>query len=213
MTRRTYAQFCPVAAALDLLGERWTLLVVRELMLGPRRFTDLQAALPGLGTSLLADRLRQMVDGGLIARTKSAYQLTELGAAAAPVVRELAGFGVRLLDRPAPGAVFQPAALALYLAASLPPDLLHGVRESYELHVDDVVLHIRIAHGTAVARLGPSPDPADLTVETDPDGFVDLGLRRAGLADLVAAGRATVTGPPDVIARAERLFTPAEEAA
>ena len=205
MARRTYDQFCPVATALDLLGERWTLLVVRELMLGPRRFTDLQAALPGLGTGLLAERLRQMVDAGLIKRSNE-YTLTELGATAAPVVRELARFGAKLLDRPASGAVFRPAALALHLAASLPADLLRDVRESYELRVDDTVVHIRIAQGAAVARLGASPDPADLTVDLDRDAFVALALRRTGLADLVAAGRATVTGPADVTARAERLF-------
>jgi DNA-binding HxlR family transcriptional regulator len=212
MARRTYAQFCPVAAALDLLGERWTLLVVRELMLGPRRYTDLQAALPGLGTSLLAERLRAMVDAGLIARTRivgaPAYELTARGAAAAPVVRELAVFGAGLLGEPDAGEAFRPEALALYLAATMPPGRLHGVRECYQLDVDDAVLHIRVAHGSAVARLGPPPDPADLVVRTDRDGFVALGLRRTGLRDLVRSGRATATGPRDVRARAERLFSP-----
>jgi len=98
--RRRYHQFCGLARALDLVGERWTLLLVREFLLGPRRYSELMEALPGLTTNLLADRLRSMEDEGFIERTDSGYQLTLVGAALEPVVMELARFGGRYLGMP-----------------------------------------------------------------------------------------------------------------
>src|SRR5215471_6124587 len=103
--RRSYRQFCGVARALDLVGERWTLPIVRNLLLGPRRYSDLLAELPGLTTNLLAKRLRELEQGGLIERVQRAgdvarYQLTTTGAALEPVVMELARWGGRYMDRP-----------------------------------------------------------------------------------------------------------------
>lgn len=98
--RRRYQQFCGLARALDLVGERWTLLLVREFLLGPRRYSELLEALPGLTTNLLADRLKSMEDEGFIERTDAGYQLTEVGAALEPVVMELARFGGRYLGTP-----------------------------------------------------------------------------------------------------------------
>lgn len=98
--RRRYQQFCGLARALDLVGERWTLLLVREFLLGPRRYSELLEALPGLTTNLLAARLKAMEDEGFIERIDAGYQLTELGAALEPVVMELARFGGRYLGTP-----------------------------------------------------------------------------------------------------------------
>jgi len=104
MSKRTYNQFCPVAYSLDIVGDRWTLLMVRELMLGPRRFTDLQRGLPGMGTNLLAQRLKDLEASGVIQQTKlpppaatNVYELTEYGASLREVMASLTRWGLHLL--------------------------------------------------------------------------------------------------------------------
>jgi DNA-binding HxlR family transcriptional regulator len=104
--RRSYDQFCAVARALDHVSERWTLLIVRNLMLGPRRYSDLLAELPGITTNLLAARLRAMEAGGVIAKragSPARYELTALGAALEPVVIELGRWGANFMDQPRRG--------------------------------------------------------------------------------------------------------------
>ena len=106
MPKRTYQQpGCGLAAALDLLGERWTLLIVRELMLGPQRYTDLSAGLPGLSTNLLAGRLRHLEDTGVVLRNElpppaacTVYELTDVGAELEPMVVQLARWGSQFAD-------------------------------------------------------------------------------------------------------------------
>jgi DNA-binding HxlR family transcriptional regulator len=109
-TKRSYRQFCGLARGLDLVGERWTLLIVRNLLLGPRRYSDLLAELPGITTNLLAQRLREMESLGIVQRVEkpppvaaTVYELTELGGALEPAIMELARWGSRFLSRPAPG--------------------------------------------------------------------------------------------------------------
>src|SRR3954447_24985256 len=110
MAKRSYDQYCPAARALDVLGERWTLLVVRDLLVGPRRYTDLLEGLPGIGPNVLADRLRHLQDVGIVRRTtlprpaaSTVYELTELGQALRPVVQELTRWGLNMMGIPKPG--------------------------------------------------------------------------------------------------------------
>src|SRR5881394_4251103 len=100
MARKTYAQYCPVAEALDVVGERWTLLIVRELLSGPKRFTDLKSGLPGIPPNLLADRLRELEDEELVVRrelpppaARTVYELAAAGRDLAPVISALARWG------------------------------------------------------------------------------------------------------------------------
>jgi DNA-binding HxlR family transcriptional regulator len=113
---RTYGQYCAVAKALDLIGDRWTLLVVRELLVrGPCRYTDLRNGLPGIATNLLSDRLRQLEDAGILSREEAPppvattlFTLTSRGAELAPLLQELMRWGMPLMvDGPAPGDVFR----------------------------------------------------------------------------------------------------------
>src|SRR5919199_1777683 len=110
MGRRSYGQFCGIARALDLVGERWALLVVRELVLGPKRFSDLRAGLPGIGTNVLTTRLRELEAGGVIARRElpppagsTVYQLTEYGRELQPVLLALGRWGARSMGEREPG--------------------------------------------------------------------------------------------------------------
>jgi DNA-binding HxlR family transcriptional regulator len=234
MTRRSYGQFCPIACALDVIGDRWTLLIVRELLLGPRRFTDLQGVLPGIGTSLLADRLKQMEQAGVIQRERlappagaAAYRLTERGEGLGPVVLALATWGRGLLGTPPPDEPFRPELLGLYLAASAGAIAPAGTRETYEVRIDDTAMHFAVDGGHARARVGRAPERADLVLRMDRATFVDLALGDAELPALVNAGRVTATttapgtaastaastaagggtGDRPLVARAARLFS------
>ncbi|MCU0267609.1 MAG: helix-turn-helix transcriptional regulator [Acidimicrobiales bacterium] len=120
MARRSYEQFCPVSRALDLLGERWTLLIVRELLTGPKRYTDLREHLPGMWNNLLGQRLRELEAAGIVHRrdlpppaARTVYELTERGRELEPVVYELARWGVGLLDLPTPDQPLLPHLLPL----------------------------------------------------------------------------------------------------
>jgi len=216
VTQRSYGQFCAAAKALDVVGERWTLLVVRELLLGPRRFTDLLAALPGLGTSLLASRLKQLEAAGVIRREQLpppagswVYQITDTGLGVALVVKALADWGAQLLDTPGPEEAVRADWLALHLAVSAPSEAVAGVRETYQVHVGDEVLHIVLTGSGAQARSGPAPYRPDLVIRTDQAAFIELSLGRADLTALVAADRAQVTGDQGSVSRAARLFSSA----
>ena len=138
MARRGYQQYCGLARALDVLGERWTLLLVRNLLLGPQRFTDLLEGLPGIGTNLLANRLRELKSAGLVARRELpppagsvVYELTPRGRDLEPTVLALSRWGAVSLGRPRRGETYRPAWLLLSLRALFQPDAANGVREVY----------------------------------------------------------------------------------
>jgi DNA-binding HxlR family transcriptional regulator len=214
VAHRTYGQFCSAAKALDVIGERWTLLVVRELLLGPRRFSDLLAVLPGVGTGLLASRLKQLEAAGVIRREQlpppagsRVYQITDAGLGVGLVVKALADWGARLLDTPGPEETFRADWLALHLAVSAPAEAVAGASETYQVHVGDDVLHIVLTGTGAQARSGPAPGPPDLVIRTGQAAFIELSLGRTSLTALVAAHRAQVTGDQGTAARAARLFS------
>jgi DNA-binding HxlR family transcriptional regulator len=180
--RKTYDQYCPVAHALDLVGDRWALLVVRELMRGPQRYTDLVEHLPGIGTNILAARLRDLESGGIVAKRRlpppaasRVYELTEYGLGLKPALRELAIWGARSLGPPAeelfPGWLVN--ALDTVLAPIAPPG-------RFEFRIGGEVA--AIVDGEA--HDGPIDDP-DVVVEGDPAGlyylFVDRRLDRMSI--------------------------------
>jgi len=130
MPARSYGQYCPVAKTLELVGERWTLLIVRELLAGPQRFTDLHGALGGIPRNLLADRLRDLEAEGLLARAelpppaaRTVYELTAAGRDLLPVIGALARWGLTYLPPPGPGEVVSPTlgVLAERFGLPLPP--------------------------------------------------------------------------------------------
>lgn len=111
-TKRSYEQFCGLARALDVVGERWTLLIIRELLLGARRYSDLLSSLPGITTNLLADRLKELTAAGIVT---DGYELTELGAALEPAIMELARWGGRFMDAPKKSDTVDPGWMLLSL--------------------------------------------------------------------------------------------------
>jgi DNA-binding HxlR family transcriptional regulator len=116
MPARSYGQYCPVAKTLELVGERWTLLIVRELLVEPKRFTDLHSALEGIPRNLLSDRLRDLEAHGIVARhelpppaARTVYELTAAGRELLPVIGALAQWGLAHLPPPKRGEVVSPA--------------------------------------------------------------------------------------------------------
>ena len=175
--RKRYDQYCPVAHALDLVGDRWALLVVRELMHGPKRYTDLTEHLPGIGTNILASRLRELEACGVVAKRKlpppaasRVYELTDYGRALRPVMRELALWGARSLGPPTADDELFPGWLGNALDTVLAPIASPG---SFEFRVGDEIASL--VDGEVHA--GPVEQP-DVVVEGEPEGVFHLLVDR-----------------------------------
>jgi DNA-binding HxlR family transcriptional regulator len=168
-----YDQYCPVAHALELVGERWSLLVVRELMHGPKRYTDLAEHLPGIGTNILASRLRDLEASGVVAKrtlpppaASRVYELTDYGRELRPVMRELAFWGARSLGPPTADDELYEGWLANALDTMFAPFAPPG---RFEFRVGDEVASLVDGE----AQSGPVEQP-DVVVEADPEGIYHL---------------------------------------
>jgi DNA-binding HxlR family transcriptional regulator len=173
MTTRTYGQYCGVARALELVGERWALLIVRDLILGPRRFTDLQRGLGKVPSNVLSSRLKELEESGVIERRALprpsgaiVYELTEYGRELEPIVIELLQWGARSLGDPRPDDSFSVNSFLLGLRISFRPEAARDLDATYEIRMEGEPFHIRIVRGELELGEGPAEDP-DLTIETD----------------------------------------------
>src|SRR4051812_14098089 len=173
MSKRSYDQYCPVAHALDLIGERWSMLIVKELMHGPQRYTDLAEHLPGIGTNILAARLRALEECGVIEKRKlpppaasRVYDLTEYGRSLKPVMRELALWGARSLGPPTDADELFEGWLANAVDTMLGPFAPQG---TFEFRVGDEVATLANGVGTP----GPADAP-DVVVTAKPEGMYGL---------------------------------------
>lgn len=215
MAKRTYDQYCALARALDVIGERWTLLVVRELMLGPRRYTDLLDALPGIGTNLLAARLRELERNGVTERRRLSapaasmvYELTARGRQLEPAVIALTRWGSGRLGRPRRGEHFRPAWLVIAMQAAFQPGAAADVRETYEFRIDDEVLQVRVEEGSVAASQGPGHKP-DMTFTSDSLTLRAIMAGRLTFRDAVAQDRAEIEGDRSALSRCAKVFGPA----
>ena len=168
-----YDQYCPIAHALDLIGERWSLLVIRELMHGPKRYTDLAEHLRGIGTNILAGRLRDLEQAGIVAKRKlpppaasRVYELTDYGQALKPAMRELALWGARSLGPPEETEELFPGWLSNAVDTVLAPIAPPG---RFEFRVGDEIASLVDGE----AKPEPVEDP-DVVVEADPRGLFYL---------------------------------------
>jgi DNA-binding HxlR family transcriptional regulator len=200
-TRRGYDQFCAIAGALDVLGERWTLLVVRDLLLGPKRYTDLREGLPGIATDLLTARLRTLERAGLVRRRRlprpapaNVYELTERGYLLGPVLKGLAQVGFAQLGELTDDTFVPADRLALALHAAFDPDAVPGLEARYELHLGDETFTVAVRGGQVSVARGEAAAP-DLTLRTDQATLIRLlrGERDAGAA--LRDGALRIDGP------------------
>lgn len=200
MAKRSYDQYCAAARALDIVGNRWTLLIARELLAGPRRYTDLLEGLPGIGPNLLAERLRELEAAGVVRRStlpppaaSQVYEFTELGWKLKPALFELARWGMNFMGERRAGESFRLAWPLLLIKESLRPEASRGVREVYEFRVDGDAFHIRAADGEVELREEPAPEP-DLVVTTDFPTFAAIGAGRLDPGQAMAEGRLQIEG-------------------
>lgn len=199
MARRSYDQYCPLSRALDLVGERWTALIVRELLAGPRRYTDLHADLPGVSTDVLAARLKEMETDGLVTRRRlpppaaaAVYELSPRGQALLPVLAALADWGAADLAEQRPTDARRAHWFALPLLRQL-ADLAAPREGAVDINLDDGVFHVLIgAAGHSYAH-GPAPRP-DASLALDLGACIAVSQGKPALHEMIKTGQITVTG-------------------
>ena len=204
---RTYGQYCPLAKALDVVGDRWSLLIVRELLIrGPCRYTDIRNGLPGVATNLLADRLRELEQVGVVRReaapppvATTLFHLTPRGEELRPVLRALAMWGLPLLGEAPEDDVFRSHWLASPVAVHLTDTTPDGPPVTIEVHTGDEPMIIETVHGAVRARPGRAVDP-DAVLTGSPRVVIDLLTGRVDLAEAQARGL-QYEGDPEVLRR------------
>jgi DNA-binding HxlR family transcriptional regulator len=208
MSRRSYAQYCGLSRALDVVGERWTLLVVRNLLLGPLRYSELLRGLPGITTNLLAKRLKEMEEHGLLERVRAAageggqaYRLTAVGRALEPAVHALGSWGWRWMGSP---AADEHRSLE-WLMVALRRRYRGGARLTAELVVGEVPYTFRLGEGVEIAR--GAAGAADLRATGPADVFARLflgGWPREGVPEGVRVTAGGIDGLRSLVEAFER---------
>jgi DNA-binding HxlR family transcriptional regulator len=206
--RRTYGDGCSSAHALDLVGERWALLIVRDLLFGPKRFTDLQAGLPHGSPNVLTQRLRELEDAGIVRRRRlpppasaNVYELTGWGAELEPVLMGLQRWGAGSASLPHAIPVGCDAAM-LALKNGFDPAAAGDLRLVAEVRFDQGTFRLVVDHGAIDIGRGSADDP-DVVLETDPPTLEELAFTDLTVAQAERTGRLTVAGDRKL---ATRLF-------
>jgi DNA-binding HxlR family transcriptional regulator len=200
-----------VSHALDLIGERWALLVVRELLLGPKRFTDLRAGIPGASADVLTNRLRELREAGIVCQHRlpppagsQVYELTAWGAELEPVITHLGRWGSRSPSMPYE-AHSSIDSLLLSLRSLFDPEAAGGFSATVVIRVEGRPFHAEIADGEFHLS-GGEPDHPTATLDTTRQTLAELLYGARPLADARHDGQATITGSPEVITRFLQLF-------
>lgn len=198
-TTRTYGDACGVARALDVVGERWAVLIVRELLLGPQRFSDLQRALANASSNLLSDRLRELQRNGVIARHKQAppsgswvYELTDRGRQLEPIVIALGEWGTQFPLPPDP-IPLSAASVLLYLRSAVHPGP-NARPVTCRMDLDGRAWTIQSAAGRLTVRPETEPGGEDVSVSTDPATLKALLEDPGSLDERIAVGEIAVGG-------------------
>jgi DNA-binding HxlR family transcriptional regulator len=208
--RRRYHDRCGVARALNLVGDRWSLLVARELMLGPKRFVDLKAGLPRIAPDVLTDKLRELAAAGLvesielpIPSSADAYALTKRGAELEPVILALGRFGS---SAPAStGDRFGVDSAVIALKTLFDAERAGALSARYELTLNDQPFHAEVADGAFAVERGPSESP-DAMLDTDPATLAALLWRGLTVDSALAGGTLRLNGSRRAAVRFLRLF-------
>jgi DNA-binding HxlR family transcriptional regulator len=219
---RSYGQYCGVTTAVELIGERWALLIVRDLLVGPRRYTDLKQGLPKIPTNILSARLKELQEGGVVRRVPLmncglVYELTAYGRELEPVVLALGRWGFAQMGEPGPGDVVTADSLTMALRTAFQADAAAALPAAdYELHVGEVALRVQVDGGSLrIAQLAP---PAPRVGGPPPSGEPDIvfaagpGIRRVIAGELTPAEAidhdvlAVVAGEPGLLERFAETF-------
>jgi DNA-binding HxlR family transcriptional regulator len=211
-SKRTYGDACRFAHALDLVGERWALLVVRELLLGPKRFTDLRVGLPHASPNILAERLRGLEEGAVVRKRKlpppygsSVYELTEWGRELEPVVTKLGAWGAR---SPLPPEAHEIGAdsIVLALASLFDSEAAGELEVTYELRIGEESFGVAIAGGEVELTRGAPTDAVATIAVPDAPTLAAVLTAQLPLADALSSGAARIEGSKQSAKRFLRLF-------
>ncbi len=211
VTRRTYDDACAAAHALDLVGERWALLVVRELLLGPKRFTDLRAGLPHASPNVLAQRLRGLEEAGIVRRRRlpppaasRIYELTDWGEELEPVIVRLGRWGARSPSR-AEDAPLGVDSLILSFRTMFDTEAAEGLEATYELRLGEDRFRAEVTGGSFEVERGSAERP-DATIEADSTTLAGLVYRGRPLAEALRSGDVKIEGDERAVERFLTLF-------
>jgi DNA-binding HxlR family transcriptional regulator len=210
---KRFEQYCPLAHALGLVGERWAFLVVRELLHGPKRYTDLLEGLPGIGTNILAARLRGLEEAGIVRKRQlpppaasKVYELTEYGSELEEVFWALARWGARSLGPPGPDDELYPEWGVNAFAALFFPEAARGLAETYVLRVNGDVFSARVEDGHMHASVGVAED-AVVEIETDMETFFSLAGGHVAPRDALKRRLVSIQGDRAAYERFFQVFT------
>ena len=211
MNKRAYRQYCGFARALEVVGERWALLVIRDLLVGPKRFTDLHRGLPGIPTNVLTARLKELEGAGIVRRRvlprperSVVYELTPYGAELDDVVIRLGRWGAKTLGDPRPDEIVTPDSLITALRTTFQPDAARGVHAGFELRAGPIVIHARVDDGALDAGEGPLPG-AGIAIDAGP-GMRALMAREVTPPEALANGSIGVSGDSALLSLFVELF-------
>jgi DNA-binding HxlR family transcriptional regulator len=211
--RRSHSDACALSHALELVGERWALLIVRELLLGPKRFTDLRTAIPDLSANILSHRLRELEHTGVVARGKlpppaaaRVYGLTGWGRELEPAVVALGRWGSRSPAHNGDGDLSVDA-MMIALKSDFDPDAARDLSMSVELCLGDERFHVEVGGGELRIGRGRALDP-DASIETDTATLSGLLFAGRELGKEIRAGTIAIEGPRAVVTRFLGLFPP-----
>lgn len=213
MSIRTYGQFCGLARALEIIGERWSLLIVRDLVLGPKRFTELQAGLPKIPPSTLSARLNELEQSGVLRRrllpqldAAVVYELTEYGSELDQIVLDLGLWGARSLGQPSPEDVFTMDSAILSLYTTFRSEKAKGVQVTYELrYPGEMLLHAIVEDGALKVAEGAHPG-ADAVIEPLGPFIKDLLTGDLTAADATRTGKIRLEGAFEYLELFAELF-------
>ncbi|MEV0310272.1 HxlR family transcriptional regulator [Nonomuraea fuscirosea] len=213
MASREYGQFCGLARAMEMVGERWTMLIIRNLLTGAQRFTDLHKGLPSIPTNILSARLRQLEETGLATRRALphperavVYELTDYGRDLEPALIALGRWGARTLSEPRPGEIITAESIAMSFRTTYRPEAARGVTAGYEIRMGDFTFRLQITDGELAVGIGPHPAP-DLIVERLA-GFPVRELMSGDKTpdELLRTGSMRVEGDPTLLGRFTEMF-------
>ena len=211
-SNRSYDDACGLARALDVVGERWAMLVVRELVLGPKRFTDLRTDLPGVSSNVLSTRLGQLEEAGVVTRHKLpppaaawVYELTPWGQELEPVIRVLGRWGARTQIE-AHHQTLSATSAVLSMRTNFDPSAAAGVTGSYELHLNEDTFRAEVRDREFSIVRGQADRP-DAVIETDPVTWAGILFSGLDLDEAVRSGAAKISGDEQAVARLIKLFS------
>ncbi|MBG6237230.1 DNA-binding HxlR family transcriptional regulator [Mycetocola sp. CAN_C7] len=217
MAARNYGQHSGVVHALELVGERWALLIVRDLLVGPRRYTDLKAGLPRIPTNILSSRLKELQEGGVIRRApllrSIVYELTAVGRELEPIILALGRWGLQSMGEAADDDIISAESLTVDLRAAFHPDAAGSLpATSYLVHIDDVTLALDVDGSTL--SIAPRSDlPAvDLEFSTGPEIYRILSGALSPEEAIDDGIVRIIAGNPPLLDRFTSTFTHAQQA-